>query len=312
MSQRYVVSSILPGQDGSYDYASVDPDTGDLFIGREFGVQKIALTSGASETVLERADVAAVLMIPGTRLMLSTNGSSNSATLFDRDNGHVLGDFPTGEAPDGAFYDAASGLAFVMNSDGGDATVIDIAGRRVAGTIKLGEAPEAGVSDGAGHAFINLEAGNEIAVVDIASLKLVTRYALPGCIEPTGLAYDTKSGLLISACHNGTAKLIDAGTGTDRGSISIGKGADGSIFDPHTRRGFVPSIDGVLISYRMDEHGNVSEVSVTKTREGARTAAYDPVSYKLYLPAAHVEWGKAGEYLGARRGFSVIVVSPGK
>ena len=92
-----------------------------------------------------------VLIIPGTSLMLSTNGESNTATLFDRNSGSVKARIPTGKGPDGALYDTASKLAFVMNGDGHSATSIDPARGSTAGTVALDGAPEAGVSDGRGH-----------------------------------------------------------------------------------------------------------------------------------------------------------------
>jgi DNA-binding beta-propeller fold protein YncE len=270
---------------------------------------KVDLATGKASTILERKGVAAVLIIPGTRLMLSTNWDSNTATLFNRDTGAVTADIPTGKGPDGAFYDAASGLAFVMNGESGDATVIDIASAKGVATIALAEAPEAGVPDGKGKAYINLEASNEIAVVDIAGRRVITRYNLPGCEEPTGIAFDPATNLLISACHNGVAKLIDAKSGADKGSITIGKGADGSLFDPKTRTGFVPSIDGQLAIYQLDTKGVPHSVQMVTTREGARTAAYDDATHKLYLPAATIERDAKGEYVSATRDFSVLTVS---
>ena len=49
---------------------------------------------------------------------------------------------------------------------------------------------------------MNIEDKAEIAVLDIASYKVVQTYKLPGCEEPTGIAYDPTSHTLISACHN--------------------------------------------------------------------------------------------------------------
>lgn len=302
---HYAVLGSVAGPNGSFDYVSVDPPSGRVYVGRAFGVQ--VMEQGRLTTLLRRKGVASVLPI-GTRLMLSTNGDENSATLFDRFTGKVIADMPTGAEPDGAAFDARTGTAFVMNGGSGDITLIDVARHDVVGRIAVGGAPEGGVSDGRGHFFLNLEDRNEIAVIAIAARKLVRRYALPGCLEPTGIAYDARSGVLVSACHNGIAKIIDAATGRDRGTIPIGKGADGSIFDARRRLGFVPCIDGTLSVYRLDARGKVSAIQHLVTRDGARTAAYDGGRDRLYLASATVERDAKGQYLRAQKDFRIVTV----
>jgi YVTN family beta-propeller protein len=255
--------------------------------------------------------VAAVLPINGSRLMLSTNGSLNTATLFNRDTGAVTADIATGTDPDGAYYDPASRLAFVMNGESNDVTLIDIAGVKAVATVAVGGKPEGATSDGKGRLFVNIEDLNSIAVIDIATRKVTATYTLKGCVEPTGIAYDPQSGVLISACHNGVAKLVDAATGRDRGTIAIGQGADGSLFDAASRTGFVPCLDGTLTIYRLDAKGKARVTQVLKTREGARTIAYDSGRDQVYLPFATVERDAAGEYLRAKTGFGVLSISRG-
>ena len=301
----YSVLANASGPDGSFDYVSVDPPTGRVYVGRDFGVQ--VLSDGRFATLLRRKGVASVLPI-GQRLMLSTNGDENSATLFDRFTGKVAADIPTGQEPDGATYDAASGLAFVMNGGSDDVTVIDIARRKPVGRIAAGGGPEGAVADGHGHLFLNIEDRNAVAVISVAARRVVRRFPLRGCVEPTGIAYDAKSGLLISACHNGVAKLTDAATGRDRGSIPIGQGADGSIFDPVRRLGFVPCIDGTLTVYRLDAGGKATVVQRLTTRDGARTAAYDTRRDRLYLASARVERDAKGAYIRARSDFRMLTV----
>jgi YVTN family beta-propeller protein len=305
----YAVQDIIAGPDGGYDYISIDPRTGRVFVGRDFGVMMFDPATGKTATLLARNGVAAVLPIAGTRLMLSTNGPSNTATLFNRDTGVVTADIATGDDPDGAYHDPASGLAFVMNGGSGDVSVIDIASARKRATIVIGGTPEGAVGDGKGRLFVNVEDANQIAVIDIATRRIVARYPLPSCEEPTGIAYDPASDTLISACRNAVAKLIDAATGKDRGTLPIGARADGSLFDPASRTGFIPALDGTLTVYRLDAGGAAKVTETVGTRKGARTAAYDSVRGRLYLPFATVERDAAGNYLGASKQFGIVSVS---
>jgi YVTN family beta-propeller protein len=303
----YRVQGSTASRDGGFDYLSVEQASGRVFVGRSFGVE--LLEDGRLRTVLDRKSVASVLQI-GPRLLLTTNGATNSATLMDRSSLQVLADIATGKSPDSAAYDAATGRAFVMNGGSADITVIDIAQRRAIARIALGSAPEAAVVDGAGHLFVNLEERNEIAVIDIASRRITARYTLAGCDEPTGLAFDPVAGLLASACHNGVLKFIDSRDGHDRGQQAIGKGADASIFDAERRIGFVPCLDGTLAVYRLDDAGHVTASQQLTTRPGARTAAYDSRRDRLYVAVADVERDAAGRYLRARKNFQVLTIAP--
>jgi DNA-binding beta-propeller fold protein YncE len=65
-----------------------------------------------------------------------------------------------------------------MNHDSGDSTVVDPATRKPVANIQVGGELEFPVSDGAGKVFVNDEAANEIAVIDVKSRKTVTRYPL--------------------------------------------------------------------------------------------------------------------------------------
>jgi hypothetical protein len=302
----------IAGGDGGYDYISVESVAHGVFVGRTTGVMKLDLRSRqATMDFVKGENVAAVLIIPGTSLMLSTNRGNNTATLFDRNSGVVKARIPTGKGPDGALYDPHSKRAFVMNGDDHSATLIDVARASVAGTIPLGGEPEAGVSDGSGHVYINIADSAEIAVVDVQSRTTVARYKMPGCEGPTGIDYDPQSKLLISACRKSqVAKLIDSVTGADRGTVAIGGGADGMIFDAARRLVYVPCNDGTLTVFRLNPSGETSGVQSVATQTGARTAALDSATGRLYLPTVQRKVDATGKAQRAPGTFQVLVVAP--
>lgn len=298
------------GPDGGYDYISVDSAAQRVFVARENGVMAIDLaTRRVIPTLIAGENVSAVLIIPGTDFMLSTNYESNSATLFNRKTGASKARIPTGTEPDSAVYDPSSQLAFVMNGESKDVTFIDIAKAAVAGTVPVGGKPEAAATDGKGRLYVNVEDTAEIVAIDIGARKVVARYALPGCKEPTGLAYDAESKLLVSACANGTAKLIEAAGGKDRGGVQIGLEADGAIFDAGRRQVYIPCDDGTLSVFRLERDGRPGPVSTVKTEKGARTAALDPTTGRVYLPyAAYTQ--KSGKEIQVPKSFGVVVIAP--
>ena len=253
---RHAVVERIAAPDGGYDYLSIDSARQRLFVGRESGVMAVDLaTKKVTAKLLEADDVAAVLIIPGTDLMLATASDADKAILFNRMTGAVQARIATGKAPDAAFHEPKSGLAFVMNADSNDATVIDLKAAKAVATIPMGGKPEAATGDGRGFVYINIEDTAEIAVVEVASRKVVRRLKLAGCVEPTGIAYDAVTDTLISACHNNVAKLTHARTGADRGSVKVGKDADGAIFDAQSRFAYIPCNDGTLTLFQLDAHG---------------------------------------------------------
>lgn len=304
---RHAVIDRIPGPDGGYDYLSIDGPRQRLFVGRSYGVMAVDLaTRKVTARLLEADDVAAVLVIPDTDLMLATAYGADEAILFDRITGGVRARMPTGRGPDAALYEPAGGLVLVMNAGSHDVTVIEPRTTRVTATIPLGGKPEAAAADGRGRAYVNVEDPAEIAVIDVRALRVVQHLKLPGCVEPTGIAYDEATGTLISACHNGIARLTDAHTGTDHGSVRIGIGADGAIFDPQRRLAYVPCKDGTLTVFQVDRHGRAHSREIVSTQRGARTAAFDAATGRLYLPAARSD--AEGKPLPGT--FNVLVVAP--
>jgi len=299
---NYRVVQTIVGPRGGFDYLSVDSSARRLFVAREYGVMAVDLATGTViAKLVDGADDSAVLVLPKSNEMLSTNWSRNTATLFDRTSGAIRAKVQTGKGPDAAIYDTGSGLAYVMNSDSRDVSVIDMSCAAVIATIPLGAKPEAAATNGAGRLFVNLEDVAQIAVIDTRRLTVDRRIDLPGCVEPTGLAFDPVSHRLVSACHNGVAKLIDPESGADRGTVPIGKDADGALFDTQRRVVAVPAADGILTVFRLDETGQASDVVKVRTARGARTAALDDATGRVYVA------GNGGKNRGPLK---VLVVAP--
>ena len=282
--------------DGNWDYASVDPSARRLYVARGDGVLLVDL---AAARIVPRwvpgQGVHAVLPLPEGRV-LTTNGRSRTAALFDAGSGRPLGHVAAGQMPDGAAFDPASGRAVVVDRAGGQVFLVDPLGAHAPIRLAVGGTLEFAVADGRGRVFVNVEDRNEIAVIDVVGHRVVaTRWALPGCEEPSGLAHDPVRGLLLSVCGNRTAVALDATTGRVIATPAIGAGADAAIFDPVSRRVFVPNgDDGTLSVIAVPAVGPIETVASVATAVGARTGALDPTDGLLYLPVATARPGATG------------------
>jgi len=309
----YAVVDHIKIPDGGYDYASFDPVHRRLYLSRTGAVLAVDVDS---KTVTGRLADAGhtheVLPLNDGAMLLVTDSASNSAHLLDALTGKALGDVATGQKPDAALFDPASGLAVVMNGKSGDLTLIDPATKAMVGTVPVGGGLEFAASDGAGEVFVNVEDQNRIAVVDIKARKTIGSYPLKGCDGPTGLAYDSEAGVLISACANKVAKVIRASDGADLATLAIGNGPDAVIYDPARHLAFIPcGRDGVLEVISAADPAAIAVVATVKTQAGARTGALDPKTGDLYLPAADFTGPPAGGRPSAKPGtYAFVVVAP--
>jgi DNA-binding beta-propeller fold protein YncE len=302
------VVATIPGPDGGWDYASIDNQARRLYVAHGDAVMAVDLESGKVEPrVVEGKHVHAVLPL-GDGKVLSTNGAGNTATLFEGTTGKVIASIPTGEDPDAAIVDPASGLVLVMDGHSGVVTLIDPKTAKSAGEITVGGTLEFAVADGHGKAYINIEDKGEIAVVDVNARKVLTRYKLPDCEEPSGLAFDPDTGVMVAACANKKAIALKMNDGAVVAALPISGHPDATIFDAKRKLFFIPCAEGYLAIISAGSVPNV--LAAIPTAPGARTGALDSKTGKLYLPTADLAPPPAGQkHPGITPGtFRVLVV----
>ena len=216
---------------------------------------------------------------------------------------------PTGKKPDAIAYDPATKSVWVMNAGSGDITVIDAATLRVKGAVAVGGSLELGAADGQGRLYVNVEDKNDVAVIDTRAMKVLKRFPLKGCDGPTGIAYAPDAKRLISACANGVA-VVSSPDGAGVASLAVGPRPDGAVYDARRKLAFVPSGgDGTLSVIRVS--GKPEVVAKVITAQGARTAALDPETGRIYLPSAKYPPTAPGVRAKAIEGsFAVLVVAP--
>ncbi|MDB6043069.1 MAG: gluconolactonase [Gammaproteobacteria bacterium] len=282
--------------DARLDYASIDGMSRRLYVARGFGVTAVDLdTEQVTRQLVAGQHVHAVIPLPGGRA-LSTNGDTNTATLFEGSSGKILAQIETGRDPDAAVFDPMSGLVFVMNAKDGDATLVDPVGGKAVGRLSLGGKPEFAVVDGHGRLFVNIEDQNKTAVIDTVGRKILGGYALPGCEGPSALGIDIESGVLVAACANRTAVALRA---ADGGIITphlrIDRKPDAVIFDAANKTFYIPcGRDGTLAVISGSNDGAWSVRASVSTAVGAHTGALDTKTGRLYLPTADYQLTLSG------------------
>ena len=290
----FAVTDSIGGPDGFWDLLAIDSVSHRLFVGHGDRVMSVDLDTGTvNPKLLSGQRIHAAVPLAGNRV-LATIGGTDSAVIADADTGSILATIPTGGNPDNAIPDPATGLILVMDHDGGDVTFVDPKTMSSPGRLKVGGELEQGAATANGTVYVNIEDQAKVAVIDTKARKVSAYYALPGCEEPSGLAFDPDTNIILSACGNETAVALHAEDGSVAATLKIGKGPDGAIFDPARRLFFVPcGRDGVLTVISETKAGKLDVVANVPTAVGARTATFDPKTGKIYLPTADFDFKNA-------------------
>jgi len=312
----YRVEARIAGEDGGWDYASVDPAAGRLYVARSNAIMTVDLADGKVTPALAKAQRAhSVLPLPGGKELLETDGETGLARFIDVATGAAIAEVATGKKPDAAFLDPATGLIAVMNAGDGSVALINRDQHGLVGRIDVGGSLEFGVADGKGGAFVNIEDRNAIAVLDLKPRRVVKTIELTGCDGPTGLGLVAGGTRLISACANNVAMVVDAKAGKVIDKLAIGAGPDAVLVDQGRGLAFIPCGEsGTLVEIDVKDAARIRVTDTIATQVGAKTGAVDPRDGRIYLPAAAL----AAPEPGAKRGkpvpgsFAVLVIAPGQ
>lgn len=276
------------GGTGGWDLLALDPERRRVFISRSDRVMVMDADTGKMLGEIPATQgVHGIALASDLKRGYTSNGRSGTVTVFDLDSLAVLDEIPvTGKNPDVILYDMASHHVFSFNPGSTNATVIDAATLKVVATLALPGQPELAVSDGHGRVYVNLEDKGQIAVIDSRINQVLTTWSLAPCEAPTGLALDADHGRLFSVCANRKMMVLDAQSGRQIAELPIGDGPDGAEFDPATQLAFSSNRDGTLTIVHEDDPNHFTVIDTIPTQKSARTMVLDPVSHRIYLPAA--------------------------
>ena len=282
------------GGTGGWDYISVDETTHRLYVSH--GTRVVVLDEGTGDSIgniPHTNGVHGVAIVSPLGKGYTSNGRSNTSTVFKLADHKVIAEIKTGENPDAIFYDEFSKKVFVFNGSSNDATVIDPATDRVLTTIPLGGKPEAGVSDGKGKVFVNIEDRNEVVKINAATYKVENRFKLHGGEEPAGLAIDRRTGRLFVGCANKLMVVLDTHTGRMIAKLPIGDGSDGVAFDPEFKLAFSSNGEGSLTVVSELSANGFTVIQTLRTEARGRTLCLDPRTHHIFISTADFKEVKA-------------------
>lgn len=273
--------------DGGWDYISIDPIHHRIYVSHATQVNILnTLTGDSVGFVPNTTGVHGIAFASPFDKGYISNGKLASCTVIDLNTYKTLKQIPVGQNPDAIFYDDFSKKIIVFNGHSSSASIINPVNDKVIATVNLGGKPEAGVSDGKGTIFVNLEDKNEIAAFDAKTFKIKKRYKLSKGEEPSGLAIDRMNSRLFTVCSNKIMVILNAKTGKEIATLPIGEGADGVAFDPAYQLAYSSNGDGTMTIVKEFSASRFEILENIKTAPGARTLAIDPRSHHIFMPTS--------------------------
>lgn len=301
-----LVDTIAIGGAAKWDYIYMDSAAQRLYVTHGTQTEVIdTQTNKVVGTIANTQGVHGVAIADDLGLGFTSNGTTNTVSVFDLKTLKVSNTIEVGTKPDAILYLPTTHQVVTFNGKSNNVSIIDTKTMKVVATVAVPGAPEFSVIGADGNVYFNLEDTGQIASINMRSYKLNKPVSLKPCEEPTGLAIDGKQRLY-SVCAN-NVMLVTSTAGKVLAQLPIGSGPDGvavmddAAYSANGRDGTITVVAEV--------NGKLQSVATIPTQIGARTLAADPATHRLYLPTADFAPAKNGERAqGIADTFRVLVL----
>jgi len=282
----------LPGSTSRFDYQSLEPDAGRLFISHMGAGQLLVFDIRASRVIgnldgLPR--VTGVLAVPAEHRAYASAAGAHAVMVVNDSTFRIVARVPGLAFPDGIAYAPDERRVFVSDESGQRDFAIDARTNRVVTPIELGgEAGNTQYDSGSHCVIVAVQTANQLAVIDPATAAIVRRITLDKSIRyPHGVYIDAPHRLaFIAGQESGTLGVLDLQTVQLRQVLPIGSDPDVLAFDPTLGRLYVAAESGVVAVFA-EQDSSLTQLGWYRTT-WAHTVAVDPGTHRVYLPLANV------------------------
>ena len=205
--------------------------------------------------------------------------------MFDTETLAKIKDIDVQSRPDGILFEPFTGKVLIFSHQSPGITLIDPADGSVSGTIDVGGALEQAQSDGQGKLYVDVENEKKIALVDLKTLKVITKYDLGETAgEPGGLGFDVKNQILFAMCGEpSVCVVLSAADGRVLATLPIGNGTDSGGFNANTQEAFSSQRDGTLTIIKENSPTDFAVEQTVQTKPGCKTCSLDTRNNRIVL-----------------------------
>lgn len=281
----------LPGPANRFDYQSIDPTAGRLYMSHMNAGKVVVFDLNSSRVVGEvngTPRVTGIWVVPAHHKVYASAAGNHEVVAIDDQTLKIVSRVGGIRFPDGIAYAPIEQKVFVSDESGDADVVIDARTDKKRSTIELGG--EAGNThyDSVSHCIlVAVQTRNQLVAIDPASEQIVVRYDLRGSDHPHGFTIDEPGRLaFISNEGNGKLLVLDLRTMKVMSTHTVGDDPDVLAWDPAWRRLYVASEGGVLSSFVADGPDLHSAGEIKAPH--AHTVSVDPSTHRVYLPLENI------------------------
>ena len=288
---RLVREIPLPGPANRFDYQSVEPASGRIYMNHMNAGRTIVFDANNGKILGEVMDVpraSGVWAVPSHHQVYVSAAGNHEVAIFDDRTLKVTARVGGIRFPDGIAYAQGADKVFVSDESGDADVVIDPNTATKRSTIALGG--EAGNThyDSVSHCIlVAVQTRDQLVAIDPVSERIVQRYGLPGSDDPHGFTLDELDRLaFVTREGNGKLQVVDLRTVRIIQTLNVPDDPDVLAWDPSWRRLYVASESGALSAYWLDGKmlRPIGEVSAPH----AHTVSVDPRTHLVYVPLENI------------------------
>jgi YVTN family beta-propeller protein len=288
LTLRLVKDYPLPGRARRWDYMSLDPTSGRLFIAH-LGDSEIVVFDTKSKAVVGTikgiGEVHGTLVIPELGRVYASATKTNEVVVIDLRTLKIVARIRSGVHPDGMAYAPDVRKLYVSDEHGKTETVIDVQTNKPVATIPLGGSVGNTQYDPVTkRIFVNVQVTKELVEIDPRSDTVVSRTKLDGADGNHGLLIAPDLRLAFIACEGNDKLLVmDMRTRKILRQFELGHRPDVLAYDSRLALLYVASESGVVSQFSVSAN-NITKIGEGMVGQNAHTLAIDPITHDAYFP----------------------------
>ena len=289
---KIVADVPMPGPAVRFDYQSLDAVHGRLYLAHMNADQLVVFDTQKRQVIANLNGfqrVHGVLAVPEIHRVFASVTGKHEVAAVDTDTLKIVGSAGPINYPDGLAYAPATKRVFVSDEHGGVDAVVDATTNKLLTSIPLGGGAGNTVYDaGSGHILVAVHGVNELVSIDPATMKILSRYKLPGLDNPHGIALDQQHRLaFIAGEENHSLAVFDLSTMKLLSVHPVGDDPDVLAFDPGLGRLYVSAESGT-VTVLQETGRDLSQIGQFHMPH-AHTVSVDPGTHLVYFPLENVD-----------------------
>ncbi len=287
---RRVADIPLPGRPTRFDYESLDPSSGRLYISHMGDGRLIVVDTRRGRVIADLAGypyTTGVLAVPALGRVYSSAPGGHEVVVTDARTLEVLARVRGGRFPDGLAYAPPEGRIFVSDEAGRQVLVVDARTDRLIRRLPLGgEVGNCRYDPARGRILALVQTRGELVEIDPRSCRVVARHPLPGGRGPHGLLL--AGGRVFAACEDDARLLVVSPDGFRvLAVLPTGPDPDVLAWDPAYRLLYVGCEGDVVSVFRLGA-GGLRKLGDDPVGRDCHGVCVDPATHRVYVPLVDV------------------------